>query len=71
MNLADAGCENVTWRGGSPNTPHLAFYGGTRGEPNRLCLLSRGAGKITTSDVRPRVPWSPPHAWADRRRWRR
>jgi beta-lactamase regulating signal transducer with metallopeptidase domain/Tol biopolymer transport system component len=57
IGLREAGCENASWLGWSPDGRRLAFHGGKRGQPSRLCLFSPRTGKITTLDN------SPPEAW--------
>ncbi|MHC1763085.1 MAG: M56 family metallopeptidase [Verrucomicrobiia bacterium] len=48
LKLADAGCENASWVGWSPDGRHLAFYGGKKNESNRLCMFSPETSRIAT-----------------------
>ena len=57
LRLQDAGYENATWLGWSPDGQHLAFQGGKRGEASRLCLFTPSTGRITTLDNSPPVAW--------------
>jgi beta-lactamase regulating signal transducer with metallopeptidase domain/Tol biopolymer transport system component len=46
VRLRDAGCDDASWLGWSPDGQRLAFYGGRRGEASRLYLLSSDTGRI-------------------------
>jgi hypothetical protein len=58
VRLQDAGYEGVSWLSWSPDGQRLAFYGGKRGEPGRLCLFSPSTGKIDELENSPRNAWS-------------
>jgi beta-lactamase regulating signal transducer with metallopeptidase domain/Tol biopolymer transport system component len=53
LRLQEAGYESASWLGWSPDGQRLAFHGGKRGQPSRLCLFSPSTGKITTLDHSP------------------
>jgi len=57
VRLREAGCENASWLGWSPDGRCLAFHAGKPGQASRLCVFSPSTGKVTTLDN------SPPEAW--------
>jgi Tol biopolymer transport system component len=58
VRLQDAGYEDISWLGWSPDGQRLAFYGGKKGEASRLCLFSPSTGKITELENSPHTAWS-------------
>jgi len=57
VRLQAVGYEDVSWLGWSPDGQRLAFYGGKRGEPSRLCLFSPSTGKIEELKDSPTTAW--------------